>query len=107
MDYGMTETHAEFLSSAGAVMVVICAAENVVSNYPQAFEMQARFARGIVKRVADNRDLTNVPVVILLVASGAGRQAYEEALKDIPALFTCNGYTENALANAVRVIFGS
>lgn len=88
-------------------MVVVCAADNVVSTYPQAFEMQARFARDAVKKVSEDKSLVNVPVVVLLIASGAGRQAYGEALKDIPALFTCDNYTENALANAVRVIFGS
>lgn len=107
MDHGMTETHADFLSSAGAVMVVICAAENVVSNYSQAFEMQARFARDTIKKVTEDRTLVGVPVVVLLIASGTRRQAYEEALKDVPALFTCDNYSENALANAVRVIFGS
>jgi hypothetical protein len=103
----MTETHIDFLSSAGAVMAVVCAAENVVNNYPKAFDMQARFARDIAREVAGNRSLESVPVIVLLVANGADRQRHEDALKDMPALFTCNDYTESVLANAVSVIFGS
>lgn len=107
LDNGMTDTHADFLSSAGAVIIVVCSTENVVSHNSLAFTQQAKFARDILKKVQDNKTISDIPVIVLLITNGTARQTHEERLKDIPALFTCNNYTTSALENAVRVVFGN
>lgn len=106
LDNGMTETHTDFLPSAGGIVIVICATENVISHNPQAFDQQAKFARDIRGKINENPALAGVPVIVLLITNGSGRQLHEDALKDVPALITCNNYTTSALANAVRVMLG-
>jgi hypothetical protein len=106
MDNGMTETHADFLSSAGAVIIVICTTENVLGFDAHAFQKQAQFARDIQQKANENKTLGGVPVALLLITNGNRRQSHEDGLKDFPAVFTCNNYTTSALANAVHVMFG-
>jgi hypothetical protein len=106
-DYGMTEYHADHLRFAGGIIVVICTTENVINHKAQAFELQAKFVRDIQSKVRENPDLANVPVIVLLITNGAGRQAHEAGLNDIPAIVTCNNYTTSALENAVRVMLGN
>lgn len=106
LDTGMTETHTDFLPSCGAIIIVVCSAENVVSRNPRAYEQQARFARDLLRKKEENRDLDHVPAVVLLVTNGAGCRGHEDGLKDIPALVTCDSYTPSALHNAVGVLFG-
>lgn len=103
----MTQTHVDFLSTAGAIVIVICSTDNVINNNTRAFEQQAKFARDIMRNVNENNSLRDVPVVVLLISNGAGRQLHEGGLNDVPALVTCNNYTTSALANAVRVLFGN
>jgi hypothetical protein len=103
----MTETHANFLRLAGAIVVVICTTENVVNYDPSAFEQQARFAYDVHTRVSEDKSLAAVPVIVLLITNGEARQQHEDGLRDFPALVTCNNYTTSALANAVRVMFGT
>ncbi|KAF2736806.1 hypothetical protein EJ04DRAFT_142200 [Polyplosphaeria fusca] len=107
MDHGMTDTHVDFLHSSGAILVVVCSTENVLSHDPKAFEEQRQFAQDISRKASQDKSLANVPVIILLITNGSGRQAHEEGLKDAPALVTCNNYTTAALANAVKVMFGN
>lgn len=101
----MTETHTDFLRSCGAIIIVICSAENVTSRIPRAYEQQVKFARDLLSRKEENRDLDHVPAVVLLVTNGAGQRAHEDGLKDIGALVTCDAYTPSALYDAVEVLF--
>jgi hypothetical protein len=103
----MTQTHGDFLSSAGAIIIVVCTTGNVIDHNAQAFEHQARFARDVLKKVKESRVLAGVPVLVLLITDGAGRQAHEDGLKDIPALATSNSYSPEALEDTVRLIFGN
>ncbi|KAL1601609.1 hypothetical protein SLS60_006524 [Paraconiothyrium brasiliense] len=105
LDYGMTETHADFLPASGAIVVVICSSQNVLSYDARAYERQLRFAQGVMKRVAETKSLASVPVVVLLVSNGPARQTHEYGLKDFPTLVTLNDYSTAALTNAVRVLF--
>ncbi|KAF1967376.1 hypothetical protein BU23DRAFT_583905 [Bimuria novae-zelandiae CBS 107.79] len=106
LDHGMTETHADFLPASGAIVVVICSSQNVLNHDSSAFERQAHFAQDITKRVAENRSLANVPIVLLLVSNGSAKQAHEHGVQDFPTLVTLNDYSTAALTNAVRVLFG-
>lgn len=106
MDHGMTDTHVDFLHSSGAILIVVCSTENVMAHDPKAFEQQKHFAQDIARKAGENRSLANVPVIILLITNGAGRQTHEEGLQDAPVLVTCNNYTTASLANAVKVMFG-
>ena len=106
LDYGMTETHADFLPSSGAVMIVMCLTENILSRNPHAFEQQLRFARGVLKKVEEHRTMPGVPVVLLLVSSEAVGIMYAKAMQDFPALVMINDYNPTAFASAVRVLFG-
>jgi len=106
LDPGMTETHADFLRSCGAIIIVVCSAENVTSGNPRAYEQQARFARDLLRKKEEDRDLDHVPAVVLLVTNGAGRRAHEDGLKDVEALVTCDSYTLSGLHRAVDVLFG-
>ncbi|KAJ4347920.1 uncharacterized protein N0V89_009292 [Didymosphaeria variabile] len=101
----MTETHADFLPASGAIVVVICSSQNVLSYDPKAYERQTRFAQDVMKRVAETKSLAGVPVVVLLVSNGTARQTHEYGLKDFPTLVTLNDYSTAALTNAVRVLF--
>jgi hypothetical protein len=103
----MIEAHADFLPSAGAIIIVICTTENVMNYNPQAFRQQVKFARDIKSKVGENKSLAHVPVVVLLITNGTGRQQHEDELDDFPAVVTCNNYTTSALENAVRVMFGT
>ncbi|KAF2280412.1 uncharacterized protein EI97DRAFT_447931 [Westerdykella ornata] len=106
LDIGMTETHRDHLSSAGAIFVVVCATENITSRNAGALEKQARFASDLQNKVQTSSDLANVPVVVLLVTNGAARYSHEEALKAFPVLVTCEDYTPRPLQGAVHRIFG-
>ncbi|KAJ4289808.1 hypothetical protein N0V90_011139 [Kalmusia sp. IMI 367209] len=106
LDRGMTDTHNDFLPASGAIIIVICSAANVLNHDPRAFERQTRFAQDVMKRVGENKSLTNVPIVLLLVSNGSARQSHEYVVKDFPTLVTLNDYSTAALGNAVRVLFG-
>ena len=106
LDYGMTEMHADFLPSSGAVIIVICVTANVLGHHAQAFEKQLQFARDVAGEIKESDAVARVPIIILLVSDDATRQAYINAAYDFPALITINDYTTAALTNAVRVLFG-
>ncbi|KAL5439146.1 hypothetical protein PMIN06_010046 [Paraphaeosphaeria minitans] len=105
LDRGMTETHADFLPTSGAIVVVICSSQNVLSHDSRAYEQQTRFAQDVMKRVAENRSLASVPVIVLLISNGMMKQTHEYGLQDFPTLVTLNDYSTAALTNAVRVLF--
>ncbi|KAL5386601.1 hypothetical protein DPSP01_003969 [Paraphaeosphaeria sporulosa] len=105
LDRGMTETHADFLPTSGAIVVVICSSQNVLNHDSRAYEQQTRFAQDAMKRVVENRSLASIPVIVLLISSGIMRQTHEYGLKDFPTLVTLNDYSTAALTNAVRVLF--
>ncbi len=65
MELGMTELHPHFLPSSGAVVVVICATENVLGRNPHAYERQMKFARSIIREVGDDVASSTVPVILL------------------------------------------
>jgi hypothetical protein len=106
MDNGMTETHADFLPTSGAVVIVVCSTENVISYNSRAFEQQMRFARNIAKKVEEGNSPGEAPVVLLLVTDGTASQVHEDELNDFPALITCDSYAPSALQDVVRLIFG-
>ena len=106
MDFGMTDLHPHFLSASGAIVVVICATENVLGHNPEAFERQLKFARNITRKV--ERDTSRVPapvVLLVLVGNGAKMGEHEQAVRDFPALVTLDDYTPPTLERAVRTIF--
>jgi hypothetical protein len=105
LDRGMTDTHADFLPTSGAIVVVICSPQNVLSHDPRAYERQTQFAQDAMKKVAEDRSLAGVPLILLLISNGASRQTHEYGLKDFPTLVTLNDYSTAALTNAVRVLF--
>ncbi|KAI4620739.1 uncharacterized protein J4E87_007067 [Alternaria ethzedia] len=107
LDSGMTEMHADFLPTSGAVVIVICATSNVISNHAQAFERQLKFARSISKKIPRNDTIPGLPTIFILIDDGAAGQAYVNAAYDFPALVTVNDYTTAALVSAVRVLFGN
>jgi len=107
LDSGMTEMHADFLPTSGAVVIVICATSNLISNHVQAFERQLKFARGVSKKIAKNDTIPGLPMILILIDDGAMGQAYVNAAYDFPALVTVNDYTTAALVNAVHVLFGN
>ncbi|KAI0572462.1 hypothetical protein PtrSN002B_004257 [Pyrenophora tritici-repentis] len=106
LDYGMTETHGDFLRACGAVVIVICTTANVLSHDTQAFERQLKFARDITTQTKKNAITVGIPIILLLVADDAIAQAYANATYDFPTLVTINDYSTAALVNAVRVLFG-
>jgi hypothetical protein len=106
LDHGMTDTHADFLPTSGAIVVVICSPQNVLSHNPRAYEHQTRFAQDAMKRVAEDRSLASVPLILLLISNGTSRQTHEYGLRDFPTLVALNDYSTAALTNAVRVLFG-
>lgn len=107
MDLGMTDLHPCFLSASGVVVVVICATENVLGHYPEAFERQLRFARSITSKVEKDTSLASVPVVLLaVIGDSAKTAAYEQATCDFPVLLTLDDYTPATLERGVRAIFG-
>lgn len=106
LDDGMTETHADFLPASGAIMVVICVTENIMSRNAQALNQQLRFARGIAREVEESESMMGIPVVLLLISNESGGQTYARAMQDFLALVVVNDYHTAALANAVGVLFG-
>lgn len=102
----MTELHADFLPTSGAVVIVICATANVINYNKRAFEQQLRFARDVSRKITEDGSIAGIPVILLLVDNDVAGQAYANAMQDFPALVTLNDYTTAALANAVRVLFG-
>jgi hypothetical protein len=102
----MTETHAAFLPASGAVVIVMCAADNVLSGNARAFQQQLDFAQSIWSKIWESESIADIPVVLLLVSSDASRRTYAAAMQDFPALVTINDYTSAALTNAVRILFG-
>lgn len=107
LDRGMTETHADFLPASGAVLIVICATEHIVSGNPQSFEQQVKFARGVLRAMEKDASMMKVPVVLLLMGSSdmAG-QMHSKTMQDFPALVTINDYTTATFSDTVGVLFG-
>ncbi|KAH8716831.1 hypothetical protein GQ44DRAFT_624655 [Phaeosphaeriaceae sp. PMI808] len=106
LDHGMTEMHSDFLPSSGAVTIVICVTDNVMSGNPRAFEQQVNFARDIWRKISETKSIAGIPSILLLVSNDAAGRAYAVALQEFPALVTINDYTTTALQNAVGVLFG-
>jgi hypothetical protein len=106
LDHSMTETHAAFLPASGAVVIVMCAADNVLSGNARAFQQQLDFAQSIWSKIWESESIADIPVILLLVSSDASRRTYAAAMQDFPALVTINDYTSAALTNAVRILFG-
>jgi hypothetical protein len=105
LDHGMTEMHTDFLPASGAVIIVICVTDNVLSGDAQAFQRQLNFARGVWRKSWESQSVAGVPIVLLLVSSDAAARVYAEAMPDFPALVAINDYTTAALVNVVRVLF--
>jgi hypothetical protein len=103
----MTELHADFLPASGAVVVVICVTDNIISTNARAFEQQLSFARDVWRNLYDTKAIAGIPAILLLVSNEVTERAYVEAMREFPALVTINDYTTSALANAVHVLFGS
>ncbi|KAF2711123.1 hypothetical protein K504DRAFT_350742, partial [Pleomassaria siparia CBS 279.74] len=106
LDAGMTEYHTDFLPSSGAVIMVLCATENVISRNAQAFEQQIKFAQNILRKVHENKSLANIPVVLLLFTNSAASQVHEDQLSDFPVLVSCDDYTPDTFGTIVRLVFG-
>tara|TARA_R110002003_G_scaffold214_28_gene16214 strand:- start:11560 stop:11868 length:309 start_codon:yes stop_codon:yes gene_type:complete len=102
----MTELHADFLPASGAVMVVICVTDNVLSSNPQAFQQQVNFVINIWRKVGETQSIAGIPAILLLASSEAASRAYADALQNFPALVSTNDYTTEALVAAVNVLFG-
>ncbi|KAF1364127.1 hypothetical protein EJ07DRAFT_162634 [Lizonia empirigonia] len=92
IDRGMTELHPPFLAASGVVVVVICATAGL------------GFARSVATRVEKDEGMVGVPVVLLVVWSGA--RAGELKLEEFPALVTVDDYLPATLERAARVLFG-
>ena len=105
LDIGMTETHVDFLSASGAILIVICSPDNVLEYDPGASDSQSRFAKNILKKVAEDPSLVNVPIV-LLVVSNSTKQLHEYGVDDFATLVSLTDYTADALTNAARLLFG-
>ncbi|CAI6329423.1 unnamed protein product [Periconia digitata] len=108
LDHGMTETHGDFLSASGAIMLVVCAAANVRAVYPRAFEQQVRFCRDVVEMVGrGGQAMESVPVVLVLISEeGTVRQNFLDQVRDFDVVCCVNSYQPMALANSVRIVFG-
>ncbi|KAL5121454.1 hypothetical protein ACEQ8H_000526 [Pleosporales sp. CAS-2024a] len=106
LDSGMTELHCDFLPASGAVVMVVCVAENVVRSNARAFEQQLDFATNISTRIQENGAIADIPTILLLVNGDAAGKIFADAMPDFPALVMVNDYTAPALADAVRVLFG-
>ncbi|KAH7073755.1 hypothetical protein BKA63DRAFT_39987 [Paraphoma chrysanthemicola] len=106
LEYGMTELHADFLPASGAVVVVICVTDNVLSSNPEAFQQQVNFAINIWRKIGETKSIAGIPAILLLASSEASSRAYADALHSFPALVSTHGYTTEALVDAVNVLFG-
>jgi hypothetical protein len=106
LDNGMTETHTDFLPTSGAIVIVVCSTEDIISHNSKAFEQQTRFARNVAKKVEEGNSPEDAPVVLLLITNGAASQVHEDELRDFPTLITCDNYTPSALQDFVQLIFG-
>lgn len=106
MDLGMTELHPYFLPASGAVVIVICATENVLGRNPENFERQLKFARSITLKVERDPSLVTVPVTLLVASDTMKTGVYEQAVRDFPTLITIDDYAPLTLERAVHVLFG-
>jgi hypothetical protein len=106
LDRSMTETHADFLPASGAVVIVVCVTDNILSGNTRAFQEQLDFARSVWNKIWENESIAGIPVILLLVSDDTSGRAYVAAMQDCPALVTIDDYTSTALVNAVRVLFG-
>lgn len=106
LDRGLTELHSDFLPASGAVVLVVCVTDNIISHNARAFEQQVNFARDVWRNIAETDSIAGIPAILLLVSSDSAGQAYADAMQEFPALVIVNDYTTSALANAVRVLFG-
>jgi hypothetical protein len=102
----MTETHADFLPTSGAIVIVVCSTEDIINHNSKAFEQQIRFARNVAKKVEEGNSPEDAPVVLLLITNGAASHFHEDELRDFPALITCDNYTPSALQDVAQLIFG-
>ncbi|KAF1961179.1 hypothetical protein CC80DRAFT_500487 [Byssothecium circinans] len=107
LDHGMTETHADFLQTSGAIVIVICSTENVITHNSKAFDQQVNFSRETMAKVKENKSLAGVPVMLLLITNGTAKPNHEHGVLDFPALVTLDEYSPGALSNAVQVILGT
>lgn len=103
LDHGMTETHESFLSASGAIVLVICAPDNVLACNPEAFELQLDFCQCLVECVEDQgSSMKDVPIVLLLVSDGRERECHLEALKDFEFVVQIDGYGPDQLIETVE-----
>lgn len=102
----MTELHPYFLPASGAVVIVICATENVLGRNPENFERQLKFARSITLKVERDPSLVTVPVTLLVASDTMKTGVYEQAVRDFPTLITIDDYAPLTLERAVHVLFG-
>jgi hypothetical protein len=107
LENGMTETHANFLPSAGAIVIVVCATENVLDFNSKAFDYQREFVQDVQANLDSHQATSRIPTIVFLISNGTIRQAHEQGLSDVPALVTCNNYTTAALQIAAQLIFGN
>lgn len=105
IDRGMTELHPPFLAASGVVVVVVCATAGVLGGRAEGVERQLGFARSVARRVEKDEGMAGVPVVLLVVCSGA-RAGAELKLQEFPALVMVDDYLPATLERAARVLFG-
>lgn len=104
---GMTSTHVDFLRSAGSVVVVVCSTEQLASQDQYGYNDQTKFAKDVAQRIEQERLLTTVPLILLLITNGQAGQLRQDGVKEFPAVITCADYTPAALEDVARVMFGS
>lgn len=111
LDHGMTEIHTDFLSSSGAIIIVLCVTNNVLRHNRWAFEQQVGFARSITRRTAAITHGFNAklaPTILLLLVNNEQRgKAYIDSLPDFPAVVEISDYSTAALTSAARVLFAT
>jgi hypothetical protein len=106
LDVGMTEMHTDFLPASGAIVVLVCATDNIISGNSRAFEQQIKFARDVWGKISETKAIAHVPAIFLLVSSDPAGWACAEAMLEFPVLVTINDYTTTALKDLVQVLFG-
>ncbi|KAF2194738.1 hypothetical protein K469DRAFT_546677 [Zopfia rhizophila CBS 207.26] len=104
---GMTQTHIDFLRTAGAVVVVVCTTQNIATQNTHRYNEQTGFARDISHRVEQDESLASVPLLLVLITDGLNMQPHYDGVHDFPALITHSNYTPTALEGVAREIFGA
>ncbi|KAF2202315.1 hypothetical protein GQ43DRAFT_430874 [Delitschia confertaspora ATCC 74209] len=103
---GLTQTHLDFLRSAGSVIMVVCAMEYLSSQDMYGYSDQTQFAQDITRQIEQDRSLVSVPILLLLITNSQGNLLHQDGVKDFPAVISCTDYTPAALEEVARVMFG-